>query len=157
MKPCNFTKDEDLKKNVLHWWERLQEERGVRAELSRSTSEEDVFLSMGFYHLKYALRDYKIFDPALARVAAVLSRIRRDRDGESFGMLLSEHTDERRVKRLLRMKGDRLIREFCTLVKIMKAEAPVVGTADLVYWWELRHPNRDFLYDFYSKKEMVEA
>lgn len=156
MKPCNF-KDEELRKKILAWWGRLQFDRGVRAELSRATKEEDLFQCEGFYALKYALRDYNVFDPALARVAGVLSRIRRDRDGESFGMILSQHTDEGRLKRLLKKKGDRLTREFCTLVKLMKAEAPVVLTAELVYWWEVRHPNRDFLYDFYSKKEMSHA
>lgn len=153
MKPCNWKTDEELRKKTLLWWEHLQIDRGSRAKLSRATREEDIFQCSGFYRLKYSFRDYNIYDPALARVASVLSRIRRDRDGENFGILLSEYTDESRIKRLLKKSGDRLTREFCTLIKLMKAEAPVVATAELVYWWEVRHPNRDFLYDFYSKKE----
>ena len=156
MKRCDF-KDEELRKKIISWWEHLQINRGSRAELSRATCQDDIFQCAGFYILKHALKEYNVFDPALARVASVLSRIRRDRDGESFGMLLSCHTDESRLKRLLKKKGDRLTREFCALVKLMKAEAPVVATAELVYWWEIRHPNRDFLYDFYSKKEMSHA
>lgn len=154
MKQCDF-KDEELRKKILSWWEHLQVDRGARAEISRATCEDDIFQCAAFYTLKHSLKDYNVYDPALARVASVLSRIRRDRDGESFGMILSQHTDESRVKRLLKKKGDRLMREFCTLVKLMKAEAPVAATAELVYWWEIRHPNRDFLYDFYSKKEMI--
>lgn len=154
MKPCNF-KDPDVKKKVISWWEHLQVDRGSRAELSRSTREEDIFQCAGYYLLRRALKDYQVFEPALARTAAVLSRIRRDRDGESFGMLLGYTVLESRIKRLLKKKGDRLTREFVTLVKLLKAEAPVVGVAELVYWWEVRHPNRDFLYDFYSKKEMA--
>lgn len=158
MKPCNFMKDEDLKRKILSWWEHLEVNRGMRAELSRKSREEDIYQCRGFYALKIKLKDYNVFDPALARVASVLSRIRRDRDGESFGMLVGQYVHESRVKRLLKKTGDRLTQEFCTLIKLVKAEAPVLQTADVVYWWVTRHPNRDFLYDFYSKKEMtVEA
>lgn len=151
-KPLNF-KDPEVKKKVLSWWGRLQVDRGSRAELSRRVREEDIFQCAGYYLLRRALKDYQVFDPALARTASVLSRIRRDRDGESFGMLVGMHVHESRVKRMLKKSGDRLTREFVTLVKLLKGEAPVSGVAELVYWWEVRHPNRDFLYDFYSKKE----
>lgn len=158
MKPCNFMKDEDLKKKLLAWWEGLETDRGMRAELSRKVREEDIFQCRGFYALKIRLQGYNVYDPALARTAAVLSRIRRDRDGENFGMLVGQCTHESRVKRLLKKAGDRLTREFCVLIKMLKAEAPVVQTADVVYWWVTRHPNRDFLYDFYYKRELaVEA
>lgn len=161
MKACNFKTDEDLRKKVRSWWSHLQVDRGSRAELSRATSEDDVFQCAGYYMLRRSMKDYNVFDPALARTVSVLSRIRRDRDGESFGMLVGQCTHESRVKRMLKKTGDRLTRELCTLIKLMKGEAPVVGTADLIYWWEVRHPNRDFLYDFYSKsnsdKETVNA
>lgn len=152
MKACNF-KDPELKKIVLAWWGSLQAVRQWRAELSRARSEEEVYMTAPYNVLRKKLKDYSVFDPALARTAAVLSRIRRDRDGESFGMLLGHVCHESRIKRLLKKKGDRLLREFQALLKLTKAEAPVGGMADLVYWWEVRHPNRDFLYDFYSKKE----
>lgn len=151
MKQMNF-KDSDLRKKVLGWWAGLALDRGSRAELSRKTREDDIFQCAGYYMLRRALKDYNVYEPALARTACVLSRIRRDRDGESFGLMLSGHVNESRVKRLLKKKGDRLTREFNTLVKLLKCEAPVASTADLVYWWEVRHPNRDFLYDFYSKE-----
>jgi CRISPR system Cascade subunit CasB len=154
MKPCDF-RDEEVRGKVLSWWESLQEDRGSRAELSRVTRQDDIFGCAGFYTLRHSLKDRKVYDPALARVAAVLSRIRRDRDGESFGMLAGRCVHESRVKRMLRKSGDRLTADFCVLVKIMKSEAPVAQAAEIVYWWEVRHPNRDFLYDFYSKKEEI--
>lgn len=150
MKPCNFLKDEDLRKKVISWWEHLETDRGVRAALSRKTLNEDIYQCSGFHALKRALKEYDTYDPALARIASVLSRIRRDRDGENLGMLVGRCTHEKRVTRMLRKKGDRLTREFCILVKLLKSEAPVVVTADIAYWWEVRYPNRDFLYDFYS-------
>jgi hypothetical protein len=160
MKPCNFLKDEDLRKKVLVWWEHLESDRGMRAELSRKVREDDIYQCSGFHALKRALMEYKTYDPALARAASVLSRIRRDRDGENLGMLVGRCTHENRVKRMLRKKGDRLTQDFCTLIKLLKAEAPVVVTADIAYWWEVRYPNRDFLYDFYatySEKEAANA
>lgn len=154
MKPFSFSAEE-VRTKVLGWWGGLSHDRGMRAELSRATREEDIFQCAGYYTLRHSLREYQIFDPALARTAAVLSRIRRDRDGESFGALLSSVAHESRVKRLMKKKSDRLTRELSAMVKHLKGEAPVINTADLAYWWEVRHPNRDFLYDFYSKKEIV--
>ncbi len=158
MKSLNF-RDQEVKKIVLSWWSKLQVMRGWRAELSRRSREDEIYQTPAYNVLRHALRDYQVFDPALARTAAVLSRIRRDRDGESFGILLGGCCHESRVKRLLKKRGDRLTRELSTLIKLLRGEAPVCSTADLVYWWEVRHPNRDFLYDFYSQsnKEIVHA
>lgn len=152
MKPCSWKSDKDLQKKLFGWWNAIQVNRKFRAELSRAVREDDIFQCGGYYLLRRMLKDYAVFDPALARTASVLSRIRRDRDGESFGMLLGQATNESRIKRLSKKSGDRLTREFCGLVKLLRGEAPLVDTADVVYWWEVRHPNRDFLYDFYSKE-----
>lgn len=154
-KTMNFMSDQDLKALVRRWWGNLQTNRGDRAELSRATSEAKVYESAAFYRFRRLLEDaeYNPHNRSLARTAAVLSRIRSDRDGERFGILLSEKMRFENVKPVLKIRHpDRLIRTFATWVDRLSGEAPVVGTADLVYWWEVRHPNREFLYDFFLKE-----
>jgi len=150
----NFMTDAELKDRVRRWWGSLERNRGDRAELAHATLVSKVYECPAFYRLKRMLDlDYKVFDPALARTAGVLSRIRRDRDGERFGILLSQKVDFDRVKLLERMSHpDRLYREFCHLTQMLKGEAPVMGVADTVYWWEVRKPNREFFYDFFLKE-----
>lgn len=152
-KTMNFRGDQDLKDIFRRWWGSLQTNRGDRAELSHTVSEEKIFEAAAFYRLKRLLQDrgYNVYDRALARTAAVIARIRRDRDGESLGILLRRRgVSYEQIKPLLRINHpDRLIRKLSALVDRVSAEAPVVGTADLVYWWEVRNPNREFLYDFF--------
>lgn len=154
-KSLNFMKDAQLKDIVRRWWGSLQRNRGDRAELSRATTEAKVYECASFYRLRRALEDsgYNVYPKALARMVAVLARIRRDRDGESLGVLLSRKMDYEQVKPVLRIHHpDRLIRRLATWVDRLSGEAPVIGTADVAYWWEVRHPNREFLYDFFLKE-----
>lgn len=154
-KSLNFMTDQDLKARVRRWHDSLQRNRGDRSDLAHASTIDRVYECDGFYRLKRLLEDgdFKVYDPALARTAGVLARIRRDRDGEKFGILLSQKVDFDRVKLVERISNpDRLYREFCHFVMTLKGEAPVVGVADTVYWWEVRRPNREFFYDFFMKE-----
>lgn len=151
----NFRQDENLKDIVRRWWGSLQRNRGDRVELARATSEAMILECPSYYRLRMRLDEngYNVFGRALARTAAVLARIRRDRDGESLGILLSQRMKFDEIKPVLRMNNpDRLIRKLSGWIDRVSGEAPVVGTADLVYWWELRRLNREFLYDFFLKE-----
>jgi CRISPR system Cascade subunit CasB len=151
----DFKRNQDLKARIRRWHDSLERQRGDRAELSRATTIDRVYQCAAFYRLKRLLEDggFVVFDPALARMAGVLARIRRDRDGESFGILLSSKVDFERVKLVDRIHHpDRLFREFCQFITRLKGEAPVLGVADVVYWWEVRRPNREFFYDFFMKE-----
>lgn len=154
-KSLNFRSDQDLKAIFRKWWESLQRNRGDRAELARATTEAKIYACAAFYRLRRALDDmgYAVHVPALARAAAMLGRIRRDRDGESFGILLERKMTYEQVKPVLKVHHpDRLIRKLSAWVDRLSGEAPVVGTAELAYWWEVRYPNREFLYDFFLKE-----
>jgi hypothetical protein len=155
-KSLDFRRDQDLQGLIRRWWGGLVHHRGDRSDLARATSIDKVYQCDAFYRLKRALEDlgYKVYDPALARTAAVLSLIRRDRDGERFGVLLSKEMRFEDVKRVLKIQQpDRLLNEFRHFVDRVSAECPVLGVADLVYWWEVRHPNREFLYDFFLTEQ----
>lgn len=154
MKALDFRQDQDVKERTLAWWESLSGRRGDRAELARATTIDDVFRTATFYRLKRSFADYKVFDPALARVAGVLARIRRDREGEKLGILLfSAGCRFERLKRLEKViSPDRLLQEWRHLVVFLKGEAPVLGAADTIYWWDVRKPNREFFYDFFLKE-----
>lgn len=155
-KAMNFRTDQDLKALIRRWWGSLQTQRGDRAELSRAVDESKIYECAAFYRLRRSLEDYNVYARALARTAAVLARIRRDRDGESFGILLSAKMRYEQVKPVLKIHHpDRLIRKLASWVDRMGGEAPVVGTAELAYWWEVRHPNREFLYDFFLKESLA--
>lgn len=154
-KSLNFMTDEDLKSRIHRWHGSLQNNRGDRAELAQARSIDEVYDCAAFYRLKKLLLDgdFKIYDQALARTAGVLAQIRRDRDGERFGILLSQKVDFDHVKMVEKINNpDRLYREFRTFISYLKAEAPVVGVADTVYWWEVRKPNREFFFDFFMKE-----
>lgn len=155
MKSMDF-RDQDLKDRIRRWWDSLQAARGDRAELERATRIDSVFECASFYRLKRLLEhgDFKLFDPALARMAGVLGRIRRDRDGERFGVLLSQHIKRfEEIKRILRIHHeDRLLHEFQIWIERLKGEAPLIHVAETVYWWEKRAPNQEFFYDFFLKE-----
>lgn len=155
MRNLNFMRDSDLGERIHRWHASIQSNRGDRAELSQANSIDKVFECGAFYRLKKLLQDgdYKVFDPALARTAGVLAQIRRDRDGERFGILLSQKMDFEQVRMIEKINNpDRLYREFRTLILRLKAEAPILGVADTTYWWEVRKPNREFFYDFFIKE-----
>lgn len=152
MKRMDFRHDQDLRKKTLAWWGSLESRRGDRSELSRCTSIDMVFRVAAFYRFKNLLQDYKIFDPALARTVAVLSMIRLDHENDNLAMML-----QRAGLKFERLKGleknsmqDRVLQEFRRLVKFLKSKAPVLQTADVVYWWEVRKPNREFFSDFFQ-------
>ena len=154
MKSLDFRKDQDLKKKTLAWWGSLESRRGDRSELSRCTSQDMVFRVAAFYRFKNLLQDYKVFDPALARTVAVLSMIRLDYENDNLAMML-----QRSGLKFERLKGleknsspDRVLQDWRHLVKFLKCRAPVLHTADVVYWWEVRKPNREFFSDFFQNE-----
>lgn len=152
MKSLDFRKDQDLKLKVRNWWDTLQSRRGDRAELARCTTIEQVFQVAAFYRFKNLLKDYQVFDPALARTVAVLSVIRYDYESGNLAMMLQRAGVKFERLTLLEkyFHRDRILQDWRHLVDRLKSKAPVVQTADIIYWWEVRKPNREFFYDFFQ-------
>lgn len=153
-KPLNFTTDQALKEIVRRWWDSLLFARKDRRNLWDCLKIDDVYRTRAFYELKAELAEegYETFDPALARMVGVVSLIRKDRDGERLGILLSERVRFEDVVSIEKINDqNRLFRAFREWIERLKGEAPVVGTADVVYWWDKRKPNRKFFYHFFSR------
>lgn len=160
-KDPNFARDPVVMDIIRRWWDGLKNDLGNRQRLWHAITIDKVFECRLFYELEKKLEEagYEIFDQSLARVAGVVSLIRKDRDGESLGILL-------RAKRLNfedalaadRINDpDRLFKKLRRWIKILKGEAPVARTAEVVYWWADRKPNREFFYDFFLDEKQEVA
>ena len=126
---------EEHKATLRKWHEELQEKRGNRASLRRSTTVNDVCLSEGFRsllmqtHTLWKIESQEWRFTALALVAAVAANVKAIDERQPFAAQLAAVMSEGRFTRLSAVKTpDELLRQLRRAVKLLN------GSVNLIFW-----------------------
>ena len=133
---------EEHKATLRKWHEELQEKRGNRASLRRSTTVNDVCLSEGFRSLlmqthtlwKIEAQEWRF--TALALVAAVSANVKAIDERQPFAAQLAAVMSEGRFTRLSAVKTpDELLRQLRRAVKLLNGSVNLISLADDIFRW----------------------
>lgn len=133
---------EEHKATLRKWHEELQEKRGNRASLRRSTTVNDVCLSEGFRSLlmqthtlwKIEAQEWRF--TALALVAAVSANVKAIDERQPFAAQLAAVMSEGRFTRLSAVKTpDDLLRQLRRAVKLLNGSVNLISLAEDIFRW----------------------
>ena len=157
---------------VTHWWGRLKERPGDRADLRRAHTISDVIFCPAFHALKRAVvanvaNGHQVNLERLAAVAGVLAWVKKDSKvkdskvklGAELGRPLAGKAtlSGLRFRRLLqRTDADELLIGFRRAVRHLGEEANVGELAStLIFWGDCRR--RELAVDYYDAAPAAEA
>lgn len=133
---------EEHKATLRKWHEELQEKRGNRASLRRSTTVNDVCLSEGFRsllmqtHTLWKIESQEWRFTALALVAAVAANVKAIDERQLFAAQLAAVMSEGRFTRLSAVKTpDELLRQLRRAVKLLNGSVNLISLADDIFRW----------------------
>ncbi|MGB1110827.1 MAG: type I-E CRISPR-associated protein Cse2/CasB [Gammaproteobacteria bacterium] len=145
---------------IMAWWHELQamDNRGLRAELRKAKSLQEVALTAGFNRLRRRMghSDWRNYEP-LALVAVALAYVEVDtggRDIESFARQLAPKgkdkgvLSELRFRRLIQYQRPvELMEPMIRILRMLKKRASVLGLAETLYHWnEITRRRMTFAY-----------
>ena len=135
----------DVCSEILTWWNSLEYDSGLRAELRRAESPSDVILTDGFrvffkkmQETKWARNDYII---ALAAVAGVLSIVKENDSSKLFAEQCaqgSEHpvVSEMRFSALQKSRNiDELFTRMRRIIHQLGETANILSVVDDIFHW----------------------
>lgn len=133
---------EEHKATLRKWHNDLQERRGARASLRRSTTVNEVCLAEGFRSLlmqthtlwKIAGQEWRF--TALALVAAAAADVKTIDERQRFAEQLASVMSERRFTRLAAVKTpDEFLRQLRRAVKLLKGSVNLTSLAEDIFRW----------------------
>ncbi|CBG89777.1 type I-E CRISPR-associated protein Cse2/CasB [Citrobacter rodentium] len=133
---------EDHKATLRKWHEELQEKRGARASLRRSTTLNDACLSEGFRSL--LMRTHTLWKregqewrfTALALTAALAAHVKSIDERQTFASQLSGVMSDLRFSRLCAVKTpDELLRQLRRAVKLLNGSVNLISLAEDIFRW----------------------
>lgn len=143
-------READTRETLMKWWQKLEDQRGSRAELRRSETLEAILLTEGFRNLWQALgqtgRNRQGDILAWACVAAALADVRRQRESKNitFAKCLGEqkertgkpHMSELRFAQLQKSRsGDDFLKRLRRALALINKAAPILSLADNILHW----------------------
>jgi CRISPR system Cascade subunit CasB len=148
---------------LKNWWKSLEQNKGLRASLRRTSSPTNVMFESEFYTLHKTLLGHNkaINDERFAAVMGLLAHVKYSFEGKkSFGGLLGStdaekggtnpRLSEARFKRLLVIDDrDEMYRAMIRVVRLLDGKVPIADFANLVYWWNDRS-KRDVAREYYK-------
>lgn len=133
---------EEHKAMLRKWHNDLQERRGVRASLRRSTTVNEICLAEGFRsllmqtHTLWKIEGQEWRFTALALVAAVAADAKAIDERQNFAAQLATVMSERRFTRLSSVKTpDDLLRQLRRAIKLLNGSVNLVALADDIFRW----------------------
>ncbi|MDP2906151.1 MAG: type I-E CRISPR-associated protein Cse2/CasB [Candidatus Omnitrophota bacterium] len=140
---------------VWDWWEKLEKNRGGRAELRRAhTVTEVAFIEV--YHRLYQQMEFSDKE-ALALVAGICAHVKANGAGKfAEQMAKGDKPDDKpkvselRFRRLLAITDcDELYHAMVRIVRLLGGEVNVCDLAKTVYWWN-ENTKKQLAYDYYT-------
>ncbi|EOC3642622.1 type I-E CRISPR-associated protein Cse2/CasB [Salmonella enterica subsp. enterica] len=133
---------EDHKATLRKWHEDLQEKRGARASLRRSTTVNDACLSEGFRSLLMQTHTLWKIDgqewrfTALALTAAIAANVKTIDERQKFAAQLNGVMSELRFTRLCAVKTpDELLRQLLRALKLLNGSVNLFSLAEDIFCW----------------------
>lgn len=143
----NVVSDEH-KATLRQWHEELQEKRGLRANLRRSATLNDVCLSEGFHSLM--VQTHSLWNTqgkewrftALALVAALAAQVKTIDDRQTFAAQLGQKTGDTPVMSRLRFARlsavktpDELLRQLRRAISLLHGSVNLLSLAEDIFRW----------------------
>ena len=144
---------------LLEWWNKLQDNRGDRAELRRAASIDQVMFNPAFHRLWRGLKGTSWQRAErVALIAALAARIREHRAERSFATQLGTPAKGRekaafsglRFRRLLQAKDSAELLKGCSrAIAMCDNKINLPNLAESVYWWGVGVQKR-WAFDYYD-------
>lgn len=144
---------------LIEWWKELENSRGDRAALRRSSSIEQVMFNPGFHRLWRKLKATRWTRPErVALVAACVARIKEDDRRKSFAAQLGSPATGRekaafsglRFRRLLQAAGhDELLQACSRAIAMCGNRVNIASLGESLYWWS-DGVRRQWAFDYYD-------
>lgn len=174
-KPQLFDPDDDSGKILLEWWQKLEANRGDRAELCRADNPTEVVFSPAYH--RFYQRLHLPDKEALATVAGLCSHVKENRNtkkntktnqdhfmgiAEQMAESKSQGDDKKaqvsglRFRRLLTITNrNELYHAMIRIIRLLNGTVNIYDLAKSMYWWN-EHTKKQWAYEYYEhapKKE----
>lgn len=142
-----FLKEAETRDKLCGWWKSLDKNRGDRARLRRAERPDDVLLTEPFFRFLQQMPDAwaeqeEILSSAI--IAAALSHVREQQDGETFATQLALRKQGAEKARMSRLRFQQLQKsrdpvEFfrCLIrgIKLAESRINILSLADSILHW----------------------
>lgn len=154
-----FNNDSPAMQALMDWWQRLNDNRGDRAELRRCSTLAEVALTPAFHRLRLALMKYGgVNADALALVAGLAARVKNNIPGNSLAEQMatgksdgSARVSGLRFRRLLKVKGrEELYSAMTRILAMLGGGVNLQSLAESVYYWNDR-TRKKWAFEYYSQ------
>jgi CRISPR system Cascade subunit CasB len=150
-------KNESDRENLQKWWQKLDDNRGERAELKRAATPLEACASKAFFKLRNVIPN-EIRPETVAMIAGVLSVVKNDtgeksfgKDGLSFAQQLAKPVDgeksplsESRFQKLLKCRTqDDFYTQIRRAVQILKGKVNICSLAEGIIQWSNEHSENE--------------
>ncbi|TVQ41551.1 MAG: type I-E CRISPR-associated protein Cse2/CasB [Wenzhouxiangella sp.] len=146
-------------RQLLDWWEQLEQNRGDRAALRRASSIEQVMFNPGFHRLWHRLTDSPWSRAErVALIAALGARVKHHDPRKSFAAQLGSPPSGRekaafsglRFRRLLQASQPNELLQACSrAITMCDGRVNLTNLAESVYWWSDRD-RKSWAFDYYE-------
>lgn len=140
-----FKHDSAVGEILFTFWQSLDKNRGVRAELRRCKTIADVIMTPSYQRLCARLRpvmkhEYN-FEENIAAVIGLLSHLKTNSQGRTLPQQMAESTgnnplvSELRFRRLLQRDREDLYGALIRILRMLKGEANLYSLSESVFYW----------------------
>ena len=154
MAKLDFSNDSPLSKGLYGWWQGLDQNRGLRAELRRARSVTEVVMLPAFH---FAGRQFvKFFSQRsdkirLAMIIGLLSHVKQATSVKLARQMATgdrPRVSELRFKRLLRYERDELYQPLVQVIRLLDRQVNIGEFAELCFYWG-DNVRRDLAFNYY--------
>ena len=151
--------DSPVGERLTAWWKRMEEDRGLRAEVRRCATVQEVLLLPAFARFRHELVPLMAGEPKWeARMAAVfglLAHVKAQASAalpEQMAEMLggAPRLSELRFRRLLQTEREQLFGALLRVLRLLKGQARIHDLANAAYFWGDR-TKREWAYSYFPR------
>ena len=136
-----FDKDTHLGQELRTWWEDLKKNNGVRAELRRAKSVEDILLLPSFHYTCLRFKPFfeeKNWQYRLAMIIGLLSHI-QELDSELIAVKMAGKpkpvVSELRFRRLIQRDRKELYHSMIRIIQMLGKKGNIYDLSNSIFYW----------------------
>ncbi len=144
---------------LMAWWQRMEEDHGLRAEVRRCSTVQEVLLLPAFARFRHELGPHMTgewnWETRMAAVFGLLSHVKAqvsaslpEQMAETAGG--APRLSELRFRRLLQADRGALYVALLRVLRLLKGQADIRGLAKAVYDWNDR-VKREWAYSYFPR------
>ena len=153
-----FGKDSPESEALIAWWQKLDVNRGERAELRRCGTPTEVVFTPAYHRLRHAVIRYgAVNDDNLAAIAGLVARVKINAVESTIAELMASGKGESakarvsglRFRRLLKVKDqEELFPALGRVIALLGGAINLQSIAQSVYFWNDR-TRKQWAFDYY--------